>query len=306
MKKVVLTSVRFRKKLAELSTKGYTFMEELKVCDKNVYFADKDKQFFKDMGVDEYLKYPIREIGLYFTSESEGTMCLVLLEAFEGKLGKMSTSIGGIVSELDSGEKYYIDYGDDIPEEGIEGEPVDTFELRTDTPIFIGELISDGLIREEDTSVEFAEEFALEQVMTAEPPKEMYSWKYKSFMLNNDVHEALFRFRDLNLDELLSDLRKDGYKLISLGLIDVRSLVDSITVCAFKNSKGYSYVSFYYGIEEEEFMVKIQSRETELNRIKVNGKYVPLVSVTVQNADETSTLIHGFDFENFKEYNLAF
>lgn len=306
MKKVVLTSVRFRKKLAELSAKGYTFMEELKVCDKDVYFTDKDKQFFKDMNVEDYLDYPIREIGLYFTNEIEGTMCLVLLEAFEGKFGKMSTSIGGIVSELDSGEKYYIDYGDDIPEMGIENEPVNTFELRTKHPIFIEELLSEGLIREEDTSVEFAEEFALDQVLQAEPPKEMYSWKYKSLMLNNDVHEALFRFRDLSLDVLLSDLKKEGYKLISLGLIDVRSLVDSVTVCAFKNNNGYSYVSFYYGIEEEEFMVKIQSRETELNRIKVNGKYVPLVSVNIKNADETSTLIHGFDFENFREYNLAF
>lgn len=306
MKRVVLTSVRFRKKLAELSAKGYTFMEELKVCDKNVYFTDKDKQFFKDMGVEEYLDYPIREIGLYFTNEAEGTMCLVLLEAFEGKIGKMSTSLGGIISEVDSCEKYYIDYGDNIPEVGMEDEPIDTFELKTETPIFINELILQGLIKEEDTSVEFADEFTLDQVMQADPPKEMYSWKYKSFMLNNDVHEALFRFRDLNLDELLSDLRKEDYKLISLGLIDVRSLVDSITVCAFKNDKGYSYISFYYGIEEEEFMVKIQSRETELNRIKVNGKYVPLVSVNIQNADETSTLIHGFDFENFREYNLAF
>ena len=306
MKRVVLTSVRFRKKLAELSAKGYTFMEELKVCDKDIYFTDKDKQFFKDMNVEEYLDYPIREIGLYFTNEAEGTMCLVLLEAFEGKIGKMSTSLGGIISEVDSCEKYYIDYGDNIPEVGMEDEPIDTFELKTETPIFINELILQGLIKEEDTSVEFADEFALDQVMQADPPKEMYSWKYKSFMLNNDVHEALFRFRDLNLDELLSDLRKEDYKLISLGLIDVRSLVDSITVCAFKNDKGYSYISFYYGIEEEEFMVKIQSRETELARIKVNGKYVPLFNVNIQSADETSTLIHGFDFENFKEYNLAF
>lgn len=302
MRKSMLTSVRFKRKLVELKTKGYTFEEEIKVCDKNIFFGVKDKQFFKEMQVDEeFFDYPIREIGLYFKNSEENTMCLVLLEACETSIGKISSSIGGIC-EIDSNEDYYIDLGDPIPDVGLEGEEISTFELRSSEPVFITALLNSELV---GTNEEFAEELTIDQIKEAEPMASIYNWKYKSVMLNNDVHEALFRFRDINLTDLLSDLNKNGYELIALGLIDVRSLVDSITVCAFKNEKGYSYISFFYGVEEEEFMVKVQSRETLLKRIKVNGKYVPLVEVNVENSEDTSTLIQGFDFENFREYNLA-
>ena len=306
MKKVVLTSVRFRRKLAELSANGYTFEKEIIICNKNCYFSGKDMQFFEDTGVDEgYLDYPIGEVGLYFKNEEQGTLCLVALEAEPGsKLGKMLTSVGGI-SEIDSGEKYYIDLGDSIPEVGLEGEPIETFELRGNQPMFFDELVKAEMINRD---TEFSGELALnlDDVAVTQPMQDLRDWKYKSVMLNNNINEALFRFRDLDLDMLLSDLKSNGYTLVSIGLVDVRSIVDSITVCAFKNKTGYSYISFYYGVEEEEFMVRIQSRETELRRVSINGKNVPMVRVSVDNSEETSTLIHGFDFDNFKEYNLAF
>ena len=302
MKRAMLTSVRFKKKLAELKAKGYTFVDEIKVCNKDVFFDLKDRQFFKEMGVnEEFYEYPIGEIGLYFENTEENTMCLVLLEACENSMGKISSSIGGIC-ETDSNEEYYIDLGDPIPDVGLEGEEISTFELKSPSPMFISALVNSQLTNMDE---EFAEEFAIDTVQEAKPMADMYNWKYKSVMLNNDVHEALFRFRDISLNELLSDLNKNRYELVALGLVDVRSLVDSITVCVFKNNSGYSYISFFYGVEEEEFMVKIQSRETMLKRIKVNGKYVPLFEVNVESSRDTSTLIQGFDFENFKEYNLA-
>ena len=302
MKKVVLTSVRFRKKLAELSAKRYTFEGEVKICNKDCYFGEKDNQFFKDTKVDEeYLQYPLSEIGLYFINSEEDTMCLVMLEACEGKMARMSVSVGGIC-DVDSGEKYYIDLGDPIPDVDLVGEPLSTFELKSEEPMFLDELVNSAMIGED---TEFAEGFAFDQVLESPPMADLRDWKYKSVMLNNDIHEALFRFRDLDLNDLLNDLKRNHYSLVGLGLIDVRSLVDSITVCAFKNETGYSYISFYYGVEEEEFMVRIQSRETELKRVRINGKEVLMARVTVDNSEEASTLIHGFDFENFREYELA-
>ena len=298
MRKVVLTSVRFRRKLSELAKNEYTFDKEIIICNVGNFF-DEDNQFFKDTKVNEkFLEYPISEIGLYFKNTERGTMCLVALES-DGKLGKMSSSVGGIC-DVDSDEKYYIDLGDPIPTVGLEGEPIKTFELRSDYPMF-----SQELSKLFDYSAEIAAELQVDysDASTFEPLK---GWKYKSIMLNNNVHEALFRFRDLDLDELLTDLKNNGYTLESIGLIDVRSITDSVTVCMFKNQYGYSYISFFYGIEEEEFMVRIQSSNIELRRVKVNGKFVPMVRVSLSNNDEATTLIHGFDFENFKEYNLAF
>lgn len=298
MRKVVLTSVRFRRKLSELAKNGYTFDKEIIICNVGNFF-DEDNQFFKDTKVNEkFLEYPISEVGLYFKNTERGTMCLVALES-DGKLGKMSSSVGGIC-DVDSDEKYYIDLGDPIPTVGLEGEPIKTFELRSDYPMF-----SQELSKLFDYSAEIAAELQVDysDASTFEPLK---GWKYKSIMLNNNVHEALFRFRDLDLDELLTDLKNNGYTLESIGLIDVRSITDSVTVCMFKNQYGYSYISFFYGIEEEEFMVRIQSSNIELRRVKVNGKFVPMVRVLLSNNDEATTLIHGFDFENFKEYNLAF
>lgn len=305
MKRVVLTSVRFKKKLVELNTKGYMFEQEIILCDKNIHFNMND-QFFKDTKVeDSFKEYPIREVGLYFVNEEENTMCLVDLEASEDSLGRMSTSIGGI-GTISSSEKYYIELGQTVPEKGLEGELIDTFELRSKSPMFFNFLLDSILKPDEDIETEFADELLIEPIKETDPIPSMYEWKYKSVMLNNDVHEALFRFRDIDLNILLSDLKTSGYELVSLGLIDVRSITDSVTVCVFKNNKGYSYISFFYGVEEEEFMVKIQSKETKLKRIKINGKYVPLVNVSISNSEDTSTLIQGFDFENFQEYNLAF
>lgn len=134
-------------------------------------------------------------------------------------------------------------------------------------------------------------------------PSRLMSWKYKSLMLNSDVYQALFRFSEIDLDTLLSDLRKDGYTFISMGLVNVRSLANSVTVCGFYNGGNYMYTVFYYSKEYEGFVVELLYSKSEVTDVVVNGFTINVVRVDVNDGMET-TLIRGFDFENFDEYNL--
>lgn len=131
------------------------------------------------------------------------------------------------------------------------------------------------------------------------------NWKYRSIMLNNNVNEALFKFDDIDLDSVLDGLKEDGYMLRSLGFSSVRSIVDSVTICGFKNVNGYSYIIFYYGLIEEVFMMEILSTKNELRSIVVNDKDIRLVNINLDSHEDASTLIHGFDFSNFEEYELV-
>lgn len=301
-KKVILTSVRLDKKLNELKESGYTFYNEIKICDTSNPLSGNDKNILKEKGVDDsYLIYPLSEIGLYFTNSHDGTMCLLAIES-SGKNGKMETTIGGIC-EVEANEEYYLEVGE------VASDTITRYELVSNESMFKDLLLSKNLmpeLGEPDFSAETASELAIDYTQGYDSSfHSLYGWKYKSIMLNNNISEALFRFRDLSLDSLLEDLYQEGYHLVSLGLLDVRSIVDSVTVCGFQNSEGYLYVIFYYGLEEEEFMVKIQSYPYQLVRIRNCNKVIPLVKVDVEGENETSTLIRGFDFDNFEEFNLV-
>ena len=134
-------------------------------------------------------------------------------------------------------------------------------------------------------------------------PSKLMTWKYKSMMLNNNVYQALFRFSELEFDVLLSDLRADGYTLHSMGLVNVRSMENSVTVCGFFNGRTYMYTVFYFSKEYECFVVELLYSKSEVKEIRVNNYKVNVVGINVNDGMET-TLIRGFDFENFDEYHL--
>lgn len=139
--------------------------------------------------------------------------------------------------------------------------------------------------------------------LDVEIPGKLMSWKYKSLMLNNDIYQALFRFSEIELDVLLSDLRADGYTFHSLGLVNVRSMEDSVTVCGFYNGKNYMYTAFYFSQEYNCFVAELLYSVKDITELRVNGFNVNVVEVKANDGIET-TLIRGFDFENFDEYNL--
>lgn len=130
----------------------------------------------------------------------------------------------------------------------------------------------------------------------------LHSSKYNTVMLNSDFSNALFNFSDVDLEDILLNLERFGYKLDSLGVVCVRSMVDSVTVCGFKNNKGYLYIMFYYGYREEQFVIRIVSSDEEIESMSVREKVVPLVHVL--DGDYT-TLIRGFDFSNFRSFALV-
>lgn len=301
-RKVILSSVRFDKKLNELKENGYIFYKEIKICDTENAISDSDKRILKEKDVEDvYLEYPLSEIGLYFINSEDNTMCLVAIEGC-GRSARIETSVGGIC-DVSADEDYFLEVGETA------SDSISRYELTSDVPMFYNYLSRIGMIVEEgnnDFSTEAAVELAIDYDQGYSSSfHSLYGWKYKSIMLNNNVSEAMFRFRDLSLDDLLRDLSDEGYRLVSLGLLDVRSIVDSVTVCGFQNEEGYLYVIFYYGVEEEEFMVKIMSHPYKLIRVRNANKVIPLFNISVSSADETSTLIRGFDFDNFEEFNLV-
>lgn len=108
-------------------------------------------------------------------------------------------------------------------------------------------------------------------------------------------------FDGLDLSEMLAYLRDEGYSLDSIGFGRTWSISDSITVCGFKSEEGFCYVAFYY---ENVFMTRIISVSKRLREVEVNGYTVKLRKLALDEADEVSTLVRGFDVCNFQEYNL--
>lgn len=128
---------------------------------------------------------------------------------------------------------------------------------------------------------------------------------FSALRLNDSIDDAMYKLKDVNLDILLRGLRESNYVLDSIGLACVRSMVYSRTVCGFKNKNGYVYMLFYYGSREEEFLVRILSSDSELSSLEIDGVLVNLVNVCNTNDIDVSTLIVGFDFNNFLEYDLC-
>lgn len=136
-------------------------------------------------------------------------------------------------------------------------------------------------------------------------PKSLTSSYYRSIMINYEVSEATFKMGSLRLEDLLDLLHNDGYRIDSLGILGVTRIATSKTVCGFKSSKGYMYIVFYFSEADGGFMVRILSSSYKRAEIIQNGVRVPLLALGVHDVESATTLIRGFDFENFREYSLV-
>lgn len=153
---------------------------------------------------------------------------------------------------------------------------------------------------DEDYSCEVSKELAISDFADVELSKP----KYQMIMLNGEINSAKFNFNDISLDDVLGGLREEGYIFTSLGVACVRSMLNCITVCGFRNKHGYLYVEFYYGLEEDSFLVKFTSSREKLQSVNINNREVCLIDVNVSSFDST-TFIRGFDFSNFENFSLV-
>lgn len=116
---------------------------------------------------------------------------------------------------------------------------------------------------------------------------------------------CIFKYSTMNFEELLRQLRLYKYKFVLFGFCGIRLLETCCVVCGFRRGSDYVYVSFYYNENGREFLIKVETKSTELQKIKINNASVTLIKVSVDSMDSVSTLINGFDLENFKENNLV-
>lgn len=128
--------------------------------------------------------------------------------------------------------------------------------------------------------------------------------KYQMIMLNGEINSAKFNFNDIVLDDILEGLREEGYIFTSLGVACVRSMLNCITICGFRNKHGYLYVEFFYGVQEDSFLIRFTSSREKLKVVTINNKDVCLIDVNVGSFDST-TFIRGFDFSNFENFSLV-
>lgn len=136
-------------------------------------------------------------------------------------------------------------------------------------------------------------------------PKGLTSSRYKSIMINYEVSEATFKLGSLSLEDMLDMLHNDGYRIDSLGLVGVTNIVTSKTVCGFRSPKGYMYVIFYFSEDTGGFMVRVLSSSYKRAEIVQNGVPVPMLDLGVHDTLSATTLIRGFDFDNFREHSLV-
>ena len=116
---------------------------------------------------------------------------------------------------------------------------------------------------------------------------------------------CIFRYSTMNFEELLRQLRLYKYKFVLFGFCGIRLLETCCMVCGFRRGLDYVYVSFYYNENSRELLIKVETKSKELQKIKINNASVTLIKVSVDSMDSVSTLINGFDLENFKENNLV-
>lgn len=301
-RKVLLTKSRLEKRLEGLKKEGFVFEKELLICNKSKEFDEPTKIVLRTLGVSiGYLEYPLSEVYLILNKKDK--TCIIGILADKDGRGKLSLDVYGL-SELESDERYVLDYGDAIPSSGMGGEPLVSFELCSGVPMFSSLLRGIGLLPQGFNSIPKDSNLVYLNSGITSVFKSLYDWKYTSMMLNSDVSNAVFRFSSIDLERVLNDLYSEGYTLVSLGIIGVRSIVGSVTVCGFKKETGYVYVSFYYGVEEEEFLVRFWSTPFEQKSVCVEGRQVYMYNISVRDKGDTSTLIRGFDFENFETHHV--
>lgn len=152
-----------------------------------------------------------------------------------------------------------------------------------------------------DFRMEMAEELGISDFAT----RYYNDWRYRVRLIEGNVDDSVFKYDRINLDDLLRKLHADNYTLDSIGLVNIRSWTDCVTVCGFKNIHDFVYVIFYFDKEKKDFLVEIVSSPEEVGKLQVDELMIPLVHVTIGGFKEVSTFIHGFDLGNFKEHSLV-
>lgn len=127
---------------------------------------------------------------------------------------------------------------------------------------------------------------------------------YRLKLLDGDINDSVFKFDRVNLEDLLTKLHEDRYTLDSLGIVNIRSWADCVTVCGFKNIHDFVYIIFYFDSERKEFLMEIVSSAEEVVKLQVNDTVVTLVHVITDSFKEVSTFVHGFDLANFRKHSL--
>lgn len=149
--------------------------------------------------------------------------------------------------------------------------------------------------------MEMAEELGVSDFAT----RYYNDWSYRLRLVDGNIDDSVFKFDKIDLEDVLRKLHMDNYTLDSIGLVHVRSWVDSVTVCGFKNVNDFVYTIFYFDKEKRDFLLEIVSSPEEVSQLQVDETVVPLIHVTTGGFKEVSTFIHGFDLGNFKEYDLV-
>ena len=149
--------------------------------------------------------------------------------------------------------------------------------------------------------MEMAEELGISDFAT----RYYNDWSYRLRLVDGNIDDSVFKFDKIDLEDVLRKLHMDNYTLDSIGLVHVRSWVDSVTVCGFKNINDFVYTIFYFDKEKRDFLLEIVSSPEEVSQLQVDETVVPLIHVTTRGFKEVSTFIHGFDLGNFKEYDLV-
>lgn len=149
--------------------------------------------------------------------------------------------------------------------------------------------------------MEMAEELGISDFAT----RYYNDWSYRLRLVDGNIDDSVFKFDKIDLEDVLRKLHMDNYTLDSIGLVHVRSWVDSVTVCGFKNVNDFVYTIFYFDKEKRDFLLEIVSSPEEVSQLQVDETVVPLIHVTTRGFKEVSTFIHGFDLGNFKEYDLV-
>lgn len=288
--KCIYSQTKLESLIKALNEEGIKYKDEYVICNKRVQTKKLQLGNHKVLSVNM----------LYANDLIMYDVCVY------AKGRRLYLSIEEIDSEdsFASGEKYTLLEEDDVPEVGLSNEELVSYELIMDRPYF-GELIG------ENTNLsDFTMEVASALVEFDTEDKDFASlvvnnWSYKLEMLNNDIYKAIFVYNTVDVKKLLTSLRDLGYKFKSLGLRDVRFISGCIASCGFVSRDfGVVYISVYYSNLEERYLLRIDTYEEERNCLLIEGKEV-WMQIVDTNDEDLSTFIKGFDFFEFREFNLV-
>ena len=163
---------------------------------------------------------------------------------------------------------------------------------------------TDRFVREEPKPLDFGmEEFSEELIIGDFAKRVLALPKFNSVMLNGDTNNAEFNLSDIDLEVVLSELKTYGYKLNNLGIACVSSMEWCRVICGFRGNGSYLYVQFYFDSRDCQYKIRMLSTKDRKDRIDCEGVSVLMVDVDCRDED-TTTLISGFDFGNFKKHSL--